>query len=156
MPGDAIKAENQGRKRRTLTAFLKEEAAAKGFDLCRITRPDAIPEAPDRLRQFLAAGCHGTMEWLAETAERRADPRVLWSDVRSIVLFGMNYGPDSDPLAILARRDRGRDLGLRSEPRLSRRRQGAAEGDRHALCGARRRGCESLRRHRPGHGKAAR
>ncbi|MEY9782766.1 tRNA epoxyqueuosine(34) reductase QueG [Sinorhizobium fredii] len=107
MPGDAIKAENQGRKRRTLTAFLKEEAAAKGFDLCRITRPDAIPEAPDRLRQFLAAGCHGTMEWLAETAERRADPRVLWSDVRSIVLFGMNYGPDSDPLAILARRDRG-------------------------------------------------
>ncbi|CCE98388.1 putative iron-sulfur cluster binding protein [Sinorhizobium fredii HH103] len=107
MPGDAIKAENQGRKRRTLTAFLKEEAAAKGFDLCRITRPDAIPEAPDRLAQFLAAGCHGTMEWLAETAERRADPRVLWSDVRSIVLFGMNYGPDSDPLAILARRDRG-------------------------------------------------
>lgn len=107
MPGDAPKAENQGRKRRTLTAFLKEEAAAKGFDLCRITRPDAIPEAPDRLRQFLAAGCHGTMEWLAETAERRADPRVLWSEVRSIVLFGMNYGPDSDPLAILAKRDRG-------------------------------------------------
>ncbi|WP_037431309.1 tRNA epoxyqueuosine(34) reductase QueG [Sinorhizobium fredii] len=107
MPGDAPKAENQGRKRRTLTAFLKEEAAAKGFDLCRITRPDAIPEAPDRLRQFLAAGCHGTMEWLAETAERRAEPRVLWSDVRSIVLFGMNYGPDSDPLAILAKRDRG-------------------------------------------------
>ncbi|ACP27385.1 putative iron-sulfur cluster binding protein [Sinorhizobium fredii NGR234] len=107
MPGHAIKAENQGRKRRTLTAFLKEEAAAKGFDLCRITRPDAIPEAPDRLAQFLDAGWHGTMEWLAETAERRADPRVLWSEVRSIVLFGMNYGPDSDPLAILAKRDRG-------------------------------------------------
>ncbi len=107
MPGDAARAENQGRKRRTLTAFLKEEAAAKGFDLCRITRPDAIPHAPDRLRQFLAAGCHGTMEWLSETAERRSDPRVLWSEVRSIVLFGMNYGPDTDPLAILAKRDRG-------------------------------------------------
>ncbi|APG89652.1 electron transport protein YjeS [Sinorhizobium americanum] len=107
VPGDAAKAENQGRKRRTLTAFLKEEAAAKGFELCRITRPDAIPQAPARLRQFLAAGCHGTMEWLSETAERRADPRVLWGEVRSIVLFGMNYGPDTDPLEILAKRDRG-------------------------------------------------
>ncbi|MCA1369109.1 tRNA epoxyqueuosine(34) reductase QueG [Bradyrhizobium sp. BRP14] len=107
MPGDAARAENQGRKRRTLTAFLKEEAAAKGFDICRITHPDAIPHAPDRLRQFLAAGCHGTMDWLAETAERRSDPRVLWGDVRSIALFGMNYGPEDDPRGILARRDRG-------------------------------------------------
>ena len=33
------------------------------------------------------------MDWMQETAERRADPRVLWSDVRSIVMLGMNYGP---------------------------------------------------------------
>jgi epoxyqueuosine reductase len=32
---------------------------------------------------------------------------VLWSEVRSIALFGMNYGPEADPLAILAKRDRG-------------------------------------------------
>ncbi|WFU47798.1 tRNA epoxyqueuosine(34) reductase QueG [Sinorhizobium terangae] len=107
MPGDAVRAENQGRKRSTLTAFLKSEAADKGFDICRITRPDAIPEAPARLRQFLAEGAHGTMEWLAETAERRSDPRVLWSNVRSIVMFGMNYGPEDDPRAILSRRERG-------------------------------------------------
>jgi epoxyqueuosine reductase len=107
MPGNAIRAENQDRKRRTLTAFLKEEAAAKGFDLCRITRPDAIPHAPERLNAFLAAGYHGTMEWLAETAERRAAPRVLWGEVRSIALFAMNYGSDDDPRDILAKRDRG-------------------------------------------------
>ncbi|THK37362.1 tRNA epoxyqueuosine(34) reductase QueG [Ensifer sp. MPMI2T] len=107
MPGHAVRAENQGRKRSALTAFLKSEAADKGFDICRITRPDAIPEAPARLRQFLAEGAHGTMEWLAETADRRSDPRVLWGDVRSIVMFGMNYGPEDDPRAILSRRDRG-------------------------------------------------
>ena len=107
MPGNAVSAETQGRKRRTLTAFLKEEAASKGFDVCRITHPDAIPQAPERLKQFLAAGAHGTMDWLAETAERRSGPRVLWSEVRSIALFGMNYGPEADPLAILAKRDRG-------------------------------------------------
>jgi epoxyqueuosine reductase len=94
------------RMRRRLTDLIKQEAADKGFDLCRITRPDAIPEAPARLAEFLAAGHHGTMEWMAETEARRADPRVLWQDVRSVVLFAMNYGPEHDPRAVLERTDR--------------------------------------------------
>ena len=40
-------------------------------------------------------------------AERRADPRVLWPDVRSVIMLGINYGPDDDPLAVLAQRTRG-------------------------------------------------
>jgi len=55
----------------------------------------------------LRAGNHGTMDWLAETAERRGNPKTLWPDVRSIVLFGLNYGPDGDPLATLADRQAG-------------------------------------------------
>jgi epoxyqueuosine reductase len=46
------------------------------------------------------------MEWLAETADRRADPTLLWPEVRSVIMLGLNYGPDSDPLATLAERDR--------------------------------------------------
>jgi Uncharacterized Fe-S protein len=45
------------------------------------------------------------MDWLTESEPRRADPRVLWPEVRSIVMLGMNYGPAEDPLALLA--DRG-------------------------------------------------
>ena len=85
---------------------LKTRLAAKaetlGFDLCRIAAPDSIPEAPARLRAFIEAGSAGDMDWLAATEPRRADPRVLWPDVRSIVMLGMNYGPDTDPLALLA------------------------------------------------------
>ena len=94
------------RQRLRLTDFIRAEAADKGFDLCRITRPDAIPQAPARLAEFLAAGRHGTMDWMAETEARRADPRVLWSEVRSVVLFAMNYGPEHDPRAVLAQPDR--------------------------------------------------
>jgi len=47
------------------------------------------------------------MDWLASTAERRGDPRVLWPDVRSIVMLGVNYGPAHDPLAVLEQRERG-------------------------------------------------
>ena len=69
--------------------------------------PDAIPNAPGRLKQFLADGAHGTMDWLANNPARRADPRVMWRDARSIIMLGVNYGPDDDPLTLLARRDRG-------------------------------------------------
>ena len=122
--------EKQDKRRRTLTSFLKDEARDKGFDVCRVTRPDSIPQAPERLADFLGRGYHGTMDWMAETAERRADPRVLWSDVRSVVLFGMNYGPEDDPRSILDRPDRRRHLRLCPQPRLSRCHQGQAEGGR--------------------------
>ncbi len=44
---------------------------------------------------------------MAEKAERRGDPRALWPDVRSIVMLGVNYGPDADPLTVLEQRTRG-------------------------------------------------
>jgi epoxyqueuosine reductase len=94
------------RRRQKLTAFIREEAAAQGFDLCRITRPDSIPKAPERLTTFLSDDHHGTMDWMAETRERRGDPRALWSEVRSIVMFAMNYGPDEDPRGILEKPDK--------------------------------------------------
>jgi epoxyqueuosine reductase len=44
------------------------------------------------------------MDWLADTAQRRGDPLTLWPGVRSIALFGLNYGPEGDPLATLTDR----------------------------------------------------
>ncbi|WP_313554853.1 tRNA epoxyqueuosine(34) reductase QueG [Agrobacterium cavarae] len=98
--------QKQELRARKLTDFVKAEATALGFDLCRITSPDAIPQAPDRLREFLDSGFHGTMGWMAETQERRASPKTLWGDVRSIVMFGLNYGPDEDPRTILEQPDK--------------------------------------------------
>jgi epoxyqueuosine reductase len=47
------------------------------------------------------------MIWMAETVERRADPRKLMADAKSIVMLGLNYGPATDPLAALARPETG-------------------------------------------------
>ena len=73
----------------------------------RVTRADSIPHVPARLREFLEAGRHATMGWMEETEERRADPRVLWPEARTVVLAAMNYAPaDSDePLHALTRKD---------------------------------------------------
>jgi epoxyqueuosine reductase len=103
---DTRDAEKALTRRRKLTSFIREEAAAQGFDLCRVTGPESIPRAPERLATFLDDSHHGTMEWMAETQARRADPRTLWSEVRSIVMFGLNYGPDEDPRELLAKKDK--------------------------------------------------
>ncbi len=86
---------------------LAEQARALGFDAFGIVAPDAIPFAAARLEAFLESGAHGTMEWLAAHRDRRADPRVLWPEVRSIIMLGMNYGPDVDPRPLLQMRERG-------------------------------------------------
>jgi epoxyqueuosine reductase len=90
-----------------LKSALREVARGHGFDAVGFTRPDAVPEAKVRLERFLADGAHGDMFWLKANSERRGDPRILWPEVRSIIMLGVNYGPDSDPLEILNERERG-------------------------------------------------
>jgi epoxyqueuosine reductase len=89
-----------------LKQFILEESRAAGFDLVAITGPDAIPRAEERLRQYLALGRHASMDWMQETEKRRASPHNLWPEVRSIIVLAMNYGPDSDPMAIIKHKDR--------------------------------------------------
>jgi epoxyqueuosine reductase len=90
-----------------LKAALAREAGALGFDCVGVTDPDAIADAAKHFREFLDTGAHGQMDWLATNPERRADPRMLWAGVRSVIMLGVNYGPDEDPLAILESRTRG-------------------------------------------------
>jgi epoxyqueuosine reductase len=46
------------------------------------------------------------MQWMQTSAARRGDPRAQWAEVRSVIMLGVNYGNDDDPLAILQRHDR--------------------------------------------------
>ncbi|RVA02941.1 tRNA epoxyqueuosine(34) reductase QueG [Mesorhizobium sp. M7A.F.Ca.US.001.02.1.1] len=90
-----------------LRALIDAEAQRAGFDAVAVTSPDAIPLAPARLADFVADGFHGSMDWIAETLQRRSEPTALWPQVRSIVVLAMNYGPDHDLREVLAKRDRG-------------------------------------------------
>jgi epoxyqueuosine reductase len=95
-----------------MTGNLKQlvlaEAQAAGFAVARVTTPEAItPAVADRLGHFLREGRHGDMAWMATTAERRGHPLGMWPEARSIVILGLNYAPERDPLAVLARPDRG-------------------------------------------------
>jgi len=86
---------------------IRERARAEGFDLVRFADARAQPGNANRLREFLDAGHHGSMGWMAERTHWRADPQAMWHDAKSVIVLGMNYGPGDDPLAILKRADRG-------------------------------------------------
>jgi epoxyqueuosine reductase len=85
-----------------IVSELKARAEALGFDAFGIARSDARPDLPEKLAHALAEGWHAEMEWMEETEERRGDPRKLWDAARSVILLGVNYGPATDPMALLA------------------------------------------------------
>ncbi|WP_414650127.1 tRNA epoxyqueuosine(34) reductase QueG [Devosia sp.] len=90
-----------------LVAELKARAVALGFDSFGIAPADARPDLPEKLNAALASGWHADMEWMEETAERRGSPKGMWPEARSVIVLGINYGPETDPLAILEERSLG-------------------------------------------------
>ena len=90
-----------------IIAEIRARAKSLGFDAFGIARTDARPDLPEKLGHALAEGWHGEMEWMAETPERRGSPEGLWDKARSVIMLGVNYGPDSDPMAMLAERSAG-------------------------------------------------
>ena len=84
------------------TANLKESIIEKskecGFDVIKITKPKVDKKNKDYFDKFLLKKFHGEMDWLEAKKERRKSPKKLWNDVETIIMLGMNYGPDHDPL----------------------------------------------------------
>ena len=72
-----------------------------------ICRPDAIPEAKERLTRFVAEGRHGQMGWMAERMNWRGDPAALWPEAKSVIMLAEAYTPEEDPMEIIGRPDRG-------------------------------------------------
>jgi epoxyqueuosine reductase len=87
---------------------LKEKAATEGFVAFGIAPGSLAPRAGERLRDWLADGCHGEMLWMESRADQRASPDALWPEVKSVIMLGMSYAPASDPMALADHPDRAR------------------------------------------------
>ncbi len=93
---------------KSIEARITEKATELGFAACGFARADAAPRSGERLRQWLAEGCHGSMIWMEGRADQRASPAGLWPEVRSVIALGMSYAPAVDPLALEGAGNRGR------------------------------------------------
>ncbi len=85
-----------------LAGDIKQWASALGFAQVGITDTD-LSAHRERLRAWLAAGRHGTMDYLARNVDKRLDPAALEPGTSRIIAARMDYLPDAaPPLPILA------------------------------------------------------
>ena len=111
-----------------LARRIKDRALAEGFSACGICAPDAIPRRRGGSRpSWRRAGTGGCAGWRSGWGGA-GQPAALWPAARSVIMLAEVYTPEEDPLAVLARRDRGavsvyargRDYHDLVKPRLKR------------------------------------
>jgi epoxyqueuosine reductase len=88
--------------------WLTKQALAEGFELCRVTSADSLSKKhADLLQAWLDDGHHASMDWMETHKDRRASPQTLWPEAKSVIMLGMNYGPEHDPLKTLGMPEHG-------------------------------------------------
>ena len=88
-----------------LRDHIRAQAEALGFSVCHFASASEPWSAGERLAHFVEAGRHGDMAWMETTQDRRAHPTAMWTEARTAIVLGMNYGPDHDPLPEMADRE---------------------------------------------------
>jgi epoxyqueuosine reductase len=82
----------------SLKETLRVKATELGFDTLGIASAVQSAQPGEHLDQYLANGFHGDMQWLEAKADRRRTPTALWPDAKSVIVLGVNYAPDKNPL----------------------------------------------------------
>jgi epoxyqueuosine reductase len=72
------------------TRAIRSAASALGFDRCEAAPVGALDAAP-RLREWLALGMHGSMQWMERSADRRADPGLVVPEAKSVLIVTRSY-----------------------------------------------------------------
>ena len=75
-----------------LREWLDEQSHKLGFDSLRITDTH-LGEASERLKEWLAQGRHGHMDYMERHAQLRSDPRLLVPGTVRVICVTMNYLP---------------------------------------------------------------
>ena len=88
------------RDKTNLVNRLQDRAKSEGFVAFGVAPGRLAPEAGARLQQWLNEGLHGSMLWMESRADERANPDVLWPEVKSVIMLGMSYAPPQDPMAL--------------------------------------------------------
>ena len=91
-----------------LSDALQDRAKDEGFVAFGIAPGLLAPAAGVRLQQWLKDGLHGEMLWMESRTDERANPDVLWPEVKSVIMLGMSYAPPHDPMVLADQDTRAR------------------------------------------------
>jgi epoxyqueuosine reductase len=75
----------------SLSAKIKQKSLEIGFHKIGIVRAEPLPEEEKIFGDWLAKNYHGEMQWLEREPEKRADPKILFPEAKSIIAVALNY-----------------------------------------------------------------
>lgn len=79
------------------TENIRKFALGVGFDLVGFTPADPLPQHEQALRAWLSAGYAGEMAYMARDPSRRANPKQILPEAKTIICLALNYYPGDHP-----------------------------------------------------------
>ena len=107
-----------------LKEAIRQAGREQGFAALGFARAGTAGAA-EHLRDWLAAGCHGEMDYMARHAELRVDPQLLHAGTLTVISAAVDYLPhgknaDDPERAAISRYAQGRDYHKVVRHRLQR------------------------------------
>ena len=78
--------------------LIIKKAYDLGFEAIGFTKPKISSTDQSNLSQFLENSLFGHMKWLERHADKKKKPHKLWPQVKTIIVLGLNYAPQKNPL----------------------------------------------------------
>jgi len=108
----------------SLSALVKESLRAEGFGPVGIAPAMPHPEDAARIAAWVASGMNGSMNYLDQNSDKRADVSTLLPGARSVIVAALNYHnvdiPESDDRYFISRYARGKDYHVVIKEKLHR------------------------------------
>lgn len=70
---------------------IKQKALEIGFQKIGIVAAMPLREEGEHLKEWLDGGFHGQMAWMEREPEKRADPKLIFPEARSMIVVALNY-----------------------------------------------------------------
>ncbi len=86
-----------------LTHSIKSLAQNLGFSAVGVTDARILSEAQKDILNFTKESRHGTMDWLSNTAEQRANPKAFFPQAQSVIMVAYNYYRKNEKTQISSR-----------------------------------------------------
>ena len=84
---------------KSLKQKISDVAHKEGLSDIGFTDPKLDPEEFKNFKDFINKGYHGQMYWLNNNIGWRENPKLMWEDVETIIVFAENYYKGGNPLA---------------------------------------------------------
>jgi epoxyqueuosine reductase len=70
---------------------IRLAAAEIGIDLVGVAPAEPLDCETRHLEEWLAAGYHGEMAWMAREPKKRSDPRMVYPEAKTVLVAAVNY-----------------------------------------------------------------